>query len=97
MDAQPNADLPIVPAPTQINSEDLKSQLIPIIASVFSGLKSLFSVKWYKYLFDLLILLAVVIPISILGWKGVLTENTLGTLFGGIIGYTLTRFKKSEE
>jgi len=70
---------------------------IDIINAITNGLRGIFQAKWYKYFFDLLIVLAVVIPITILGWKGVLTENTLGTLFGGIIGYTLARFKKPNE
>lgn len=81
----------------QQNIPDIKEQVIPIIESFFNGLKSVFQPKWYKYLFDFMILLAVVIPISILGCKGILTENTLGTLFGGIIGYTLARFKKTGD
>jgi len=74
-----------------------KNESIKIIESISKGLKDVFQAKWYKYLFDLFIILAVVIPITFLGNKGILTENTLGTLFGGIIGYTLARFKKPNE
>jgi hypothetical protein len=65
--------------------------LMPDISNLIRGVKP----SWHKYLFDFLIVVMVITPITILGWKGVLTENTLGTLFGGIIGYVLAKFKRN--
>jgi len=67
---------------------------IRIIKEVSNGARDVLQPKWYKYAFDLAIILCVVVPILTLGLTGRLNETTLGTLFGGIIGYTLARFKK---
>lgn len=80
--------------PSEVSNLDISKQAIPIIKEVANGLRTIFQPKWYKYVFDLLTILAIVLPITILGAMDILSENTLGTLFGGIIGYTLSRFKR---
>lgn len=75
----------------KVNPDDL----IKVAGAILSEIRNTFTPKWYKYAFDFAVILAVVVPITVLGFNGQLSETILGTLFGGIIGYTLSRFKKN--
>ena len=77
-----------------IKTEITAVQINEIIQQVFKGINGLFIPKWYKYFVDIIIILCVVLPITFLAYCDKLDKQILGTLFGGIIGYTLARFKK---
>lgn len=61
------------------------------------AVKAIFQPTKAKMMFDTVMVLLVILPIFLLGLLDKLGETPLGTLFGGIIGYTLSRFKKGGQ
>ncbi|MBI1286228.1 MAG: hypothetical protein GC178_01475 [Flavobacteriales bacterium] len=81
----------------QLQLAEIIEKVTPVFGQIGKSLADLFNPKWWKYAFDLATILAVVIPICILGYTENITDCTLGTLFGSIIGYALARFRKGIE